>query len=214
MKHKFRHFKNTAGRLAPYISPYRTGFFLSILMVCLTTLTLSISPTVEGLATSLLVKNAQDMLAGLPGACVQFDRLLGFLFILLGLYLLKTLTQSVMAFALTNSIQSAMHDLRDAVERKLARLPVKYFDTNAFGDVLSRVTNDLDTLSNGLQQTLMQILSGILQIILAFVMMLTINRLMTAVVFLIVPAAVLITRFVVSRSQRLFRGQCRAESSP
>ena len=89
MKHKFRHFKNTAGRLAPYISPYRTGFFLSILMVCLTTLTLSISPTVEGLATSLLVKNAQDMLAGIPGACVQFDRLLGFLFILLGLYLLK-----------------------------------------------------------------------------------------------------------------------------
>ena len=207
MKHKFRHFKNTAGRLAPYISPYRTGFFLSILMVCLTTLTLSISPTVEGFATSLLVKNAQDMLAGIPGACVQFDRLLGFLFILLGLYLLKTLTQSVMAFALTNSIQSAMHDLRDAVERKLARLPVKYFDTNAFGDVLSRVTNDLDTLSNGLQQTLMQILSGILQIILAFVMMLTINGLMTAVVFLIVPAAVLITRFVVSRSQRLFLRQ-------
>ena len=207
MKHKFRHFKNTAGRLALYISPYRTGFFLSILMVCLTTLTLSISPTVEGLATSLLVKNAQDMLAGIPGACVQFDRLLGFLFILLCLYLLKTLTQSVMAFALTNSIQSAMHDLRDAVERKLARLPVKYFDTNAFGDVLSRVTNDLDTLSNGLQQTLMQILSGILQIILAFVMMLTINGLMTAVVFLIVPAAVLITRFVVSRSQRLFLRQ-------
>ena len=207
MKHKFRHFKNTAGRLAPYISPYRTGFFLSILMVCLTTLTLSISPTVEGLATSLLVKNAQDMLAGIPGACVQFDRLLGFLFILLGLYLLKTLTQSVMAFTLTGSIQSAMHDLRDAVEKKLARLPVKYFDAHPFGDVLSRVTNDLDTLSTGLQQTLMQILSGILQIILAFAMMLSINRLMTAVVFLIVPSAVLITRFVVIRSQKLFLGQ-------
>ena len=123
-----------------------------------------------------------------PGASVEFDRLGRLIAVLLGLYLLKTLTQSVMAFALTGSIQSAMHDLRDAVEKKLARLPVKYFDAHPFGDVLSRVTNDLDTLSNGLQQTLMQILSGILQIILAFAMMLSINRLMAAVVFLIVPS--------------------------
>ena len=207
MKHKIRYLKNTAGRLAPFISPYKGGFFLSVLMVCLTTLTLSISPAVEGLATTLLVQNARDLMRKVPGASVEFDRLGRLIAVLLGLYLLKTLTQSVMAFALTGSIQSAMHDLRDAVEKKLARLPVKYFDAHPFGDVLSRVTNDLDTLSNGLQQTLMQILSGILQIILAFAMMLSINRLMAAVVFLIVPSAVLITRFVVIRSQKLFLGQ-------
>ena len=207
MKHKIRYLKNTAGRLAPFISPYKGGFFLSVLMVCLTTLTLSISPSVEGMATTLLVQNARDLMRKVPGASVEFDRLGRLIAVLLGLYLLKTLTQSVMAFALTGSIQSAMHDLRDAVEKKLARLPVKYFDAHPFGDVLSRVTNDLDTLSNGLQQTLMQILSGILQIILAFAMMLSINRLMAAVVFLIVPSAVLITRFVVIRSQKLFLGQ-------
>ena len=207
MKHKIRYLKNTAGRLAPFISPYKGGFFLSVLMVCLTTLTLSISPSVEGVATTLLVQNARDLMRKVPGASVEFDRLGRLIAVLLGLYLLKTLTQSVMAFALTGSIQSAMHDLRDAVEKKLARLPVKYFDAHPFGDVLSRVTNDLDTLSNGLQQTLMQILSGILQIILAFAMMLSINRLMAAVVFLIVPSAVLITRFVVIRSQKLFLGQ-------
>ena len=207
MKHKIRYLKNTAGRLAPFISPYKGGFFLSVLMVCLTTLTLSISPAVEGMATTLLVQNARDLMRKVPGASVEFDHLGRLIAVLLGLYLLKTLTQSVMAFALTGSIQSAMHDLRDAVEKKLARLPVKYFDAHPFGDVLSRVTNDLDTLSNGLQQTLMQILSGILQIILAFAMMLSINRLMTAVVFLIVPSAVLITRFVVIRSQKLFLGQ-------
>ena len=207
MKHKIRYLKNTADRLAPFISPYKGGFFLSVLMVCLTTLTLSISPAVEGLATTLLVQNARDLMRKVPGASVEFDHLGRLIAVLLGLYLLKTLTQSVMAFALTGSIQSAMHDLRDAVEKKLARLPVKYFDAHPFGDVLSRVTNDLDTLSTGLQQTLMQILSGILQIILAFAMMLSINRLMTAVVFLIVPSAVLITRFVVIRSQKLFLGQ-------
>ena len=207
MKHKIRYLKNTAGRLAPFISPYKGGFFLSVLMVCLTTLTLSISPSVEGMATTLLVQNARDLMRKVPGASVEFDRLGRLIAVLLGLYLLKTLTQSVMAFALTGSIQSAMHDLRDAVEKKLARLPVKYFDAHPFGDVLSRVTNALDTLSNGLPQTLMQILSGILQIILAFAMMLSINRLMAAVVFLIVPSAVLITRFVVIRSQKLFLGQ-------
>lgn len=207
MKHKIRYLKNIAGRLAPFISPYKGGFFLSVLMVCLTTLTLSISPAVEGMATTLLVQNARDLMRKVPGASVEFDRLGRLIAVLLGLYLLKTLTQSVMAFSLTGSIQSAMHDLRDAVEKKLARLPVKYFDAHPFGDVLSRVTNDLDTLSNGLQQTLMQILSGILQIILAFAMMLSINRLMAAVVFLIVPSAVLITRFVVIRSQKLFLGQ-------
>ena len=207
MKHKIRYLKNTAGRLAPFISPYKGGFFLSVLMVCLTTLTLSISPSVEGMATTLLVQNARDLMRKVPGASVEFDHLGRLIAVLLGLYLLKTLTQSVLAFALTGSIQSAMHDLRDAVEKKLARLPVKYFDAHPFGDVLSRVTNDLDTLSNGLQQTLMQILSGILQIILAFAMMLSINRLMAAVVFLIVPSAVLITRFVVIRSQKLFLGQ-------
>ena len=207
MKHKIRYLKNTADRLAPFISPYKGGFFLSVLMVCLTTLTLSISPAVEGMATTLLVQNARDLMRKVPGASVEFDRLGRLIAVLLGLYLLKTLTQSVMAFAITGSIQSAMHDLRDAVEKKLARLPVKYFDAHPFGDVLSRVTNDLDTLSNGLQQTLMQILSGILQIILAFAMMLSINRLMAAVVFLIVPSAVLITRFVVIRSQKLFLGQ-------
>ena len=207
MKHKIRYLKNTADRLAPFISPYKSGFFLSVLMVCLTTLTLSISPSVEGMATTLLVQNARDLMRKVPGASVEFDHLGRLIAVLLGLYLLKTLTQSVMAFALTGSIQSAMHDLRDAVEKKLARLPVKYFDAHPFGDVLSRVTNDLDTLSTGLQQTLMQILSGILQIILAFAMMLSINRLMAAVVFLIVPSAVLITRFVVIRSQKLFLGQ-------
>ena len=207
MKHKIRYLKNTADRLAPFISPYKGGFFLFFFMVCLTTLTLSISPAVEGMATTLLVQNARDLMRKVPGASVEFDRLGRLIAVLLGLYLLKTLTQSVMAFALTGSIQSAMHDLRDAVEKKLARLPVKYFDAHPFGDVLSRVTNDLDTLSNGLQQTLMQILSGILQIILAFAMMLSINRLMAAVVFLIVPSAVLITRFVVIRSQKLFLGQ-------
>ncbi len=207
MKHKLGHFGSVVRKLLPFIAPYKGGFILSVLMVCVTTGALAVSPSVEGMATSLLVKNAADMINHVPGAGVEFDKLLRIIAMLLLLYIAKTVSQSVMAFALTNSIQSAMHDLRDAVENKISRLPVKYFDTHQFGDVLSRVTNDLDTVSNALQQTVMQILSGILTLCLAFFMMFRINVFMTWVVFLIIPAALLITKFVVKRSQRLFIDQ-------
>ena len=204
MKHRLSRLRQTAGKLLPFILPYKAGLILSVLMVLVTTLALGISPYVEGLTTTLLVNNARDMLAKVPGAEVDFKGLSRFLFTLLLLYLTKTLSQGVMAFSLTGSIQNAMHDLRQAVDVKLSRLPVSYFDSRPFGDVLSRITNDLDTLSNGLQQTLMQIISGILQILLAFFMMSRIHVGMTLVVFLIVPSAALITRFVVLRSQKLF----------
>ena len=207
MKHKLGHFGSVVRKVLPFIAPYKGGFILSVLMVCVTTGALAVSPSVEGMATSLLVKNAADMINHVPGAGVEFDKLLRIIAMLLLLYIAKTVSQSVMAFALTNSIQSAMHDLRDAVENKISRLPVKYFDTHQFGDVLSRVTNDLDTVSNALQQTVMQILSGILTLCLAFFMMFRINVFMTWVVFLIIPAALLITKFVVKRSQRLFIDQ-------
>lgn len=204
MKHNLAHYRKTARKLVPFIAPYRLSFLMSVAMVCVTTLALAISPSVEGMATSLLVSDAADLLNHVPGAGIRFDQLLQLLTLLFLLYLTKTISQGVMAFTLTGSIQNSMHDLRNAVEQKLTRLPVQYFDARPFGDVLSRVTNDLDTVSNALQQTIMQILSGILSILLAFFMMLRINAPMTALVFLIIPAAILITRFIVRRSQQLF----------
>lgn len=207
MNKKLQKFKNMMHQLAPFISPYKWGFFMAIAMVVVTNVAMSIAPTVEGQITSTLMKNAMDMANGVAGAGVEFGVILDIIILLLIIYGIKTVSQIVLTFCLTNSIQNAMHDLRNAVQNKIRRLPVRYFDSNQFGDVLSRITNDIDTVSNALQQTLMQIISGILSVSLAIYMMSRIHLGMTAIVLFIIPSALLITRFIVKRSQKRFKAQ-------
>lgn len=207
MSKKWQAFKVSIRQLAPFISPYKWGFIMAMIMVIVSCFALSVSPMVEGMITSLLMKNATDIANNVPGAGVEFDNVLMIIGMLVGLYLLKTISQSITTITLTNSIQSAMHDLRDALQAKIRKLPVSYFDTHQYGDVLSRITNDVDTLSNALQQTLTEMVRGVLMLVLAIVMMFYINVLMTCVVLLIIPAALLITRIVVKRSQKKFQAQ-------
>ena len=100
-----------------------------------------------------------------------------------------------------------MHDLRNEVQNKIRRLPVRYFDTNSFGDVLSRVTNDVEAVSNALQQSFSQVISGILTLVLALWMMFSINRVMACIACLIIPVGALITRGIVKISQSQFKAQ-------
>lgn len=207
MNKKWQTFKKSVQQLVPFIAPYKWGFIMAMVMVVVTCLSLSISPMVEGMITSLLMKNATDIANQVSGAGVEFDKVMMIIGMLVGLYLLKTISQSITTITLTNSIQSAMHDLRDALQAKIRKLPVSYFDTHQYGDVLSRITNDVDTLSNALQQTLTELIRGVLMLTLAIIMMFTINVVMTCVVLLIIPAALLITRIVVKRSQKKFQAQ-------
>ena len=120
-----------------------------------------------------------------------------------GSYLTRALLLLASAFFLTNAIQQTMHDLRGALQKKIQKMPVSYFDEHAFGDVLSCVTNDVDTLSNALQQTLTRVISGILTFILAVAMMLRINLLMTMLALVIIPLVILITKYS-SNAHRIF----------
>lgn len=138
---------------------------------------------------------------------MHFDVILRILAVLLVIYLIKTLAQIIGTFWLTNSIQNAMHDMRNEVQNKIRRLPVRYFDNHKFGDILSRVTNDVETVSNALQQSFIQIVTGILTLALAITMMFTIQPLMACISILIIPISLLITRGVVSRSQKQFKAQ-------
>ncbi|MBS5113271.1 MAG: ABC transporter ATP-binding protein [Coprobacillus cateniformis] len=207
MSKKWQTFKTSVKQLSPFISPYKWGFFTAMFMVIVTCFALSVSPMVEGMMTSLLMKNAMDIANKVEGAGVEFDKVMQIMMVLLGLYLLKTASQSVTTITLTNSIQNAMHDLRNALQDKIRKLPVSYFDTHQYGDILSRITNDVDTLSNALQQTLTEMIRGTLMLILAIIMMFNINVFMTFVVLLIIPAALLITKVIVKRSQRKFQAQ-------
>lgn len=190
--------------LAPFISPYKKSFLISLLMVVITNVCLAVSPAIEGMITTQL---ANDVMASLP---VNLQLILQYMMILLGIYLIKTVSQIVCVYALTNSIQNAMHDLRNAVQNKIRRLPVRYFDSNKFGDVLSRITNDIDMVSNALQQSLTQIISGVLSVSLAIIMMLRINLIMTLVALIIIPLMLIITKVVVHHSQSKFSAQQKA----
>lgn len=207
MNKKWQVLKNSLQQMAPFFLPYKWGFVIALLMIVVTCFSLSISPMIEGMMTSLLMENAMDMLHHIPGAHVEYDRVMEIIVMLLGIYLLKTVSQSITIVTLTNSIQKMMHDLRNALQEKIRKLPVSYFDQHQYGDVLSRITNDVDTLSNALQQTLTEMMRGILMLMLAIFMMFRIHVLMTCIVLLIIPAALLITRFIVKRSQKKFQAQ-------
>lgn len=207
MNKKWQTFKRAIHQISPFLSPYKWGFFIAIAMIVVTCFALSISPMIEGMLTSLLMENAMDIMQNVEGAGVDFQRVIEIMMMLLGFYCLKTVSQSITIVTLTNSIQKTMHDLRNALQDKIRKLPVSYFDNHKYGDVLSRITNDVDTLSNALQQTLTEIIRGVLMLILAIVMMIRIHILMTCIVLLIIPAATIITKVIVKRSQKKFQAQ-------
>lgn len=207
MHKSIKKFKRNIAMLRPYIGPRKWSFLGAVFMVIVSVAAMTTSPRIEGMITTQLSKDAVNIMKKAEGAGVQFDIVIKILLLLAVIYLIKTVSQIVSVFLLTNSIQAAMHDLRNDVQDKIRRLPVRYFDTNSFGDVLSRVTNDIETISGALQQSFSQIISGVLTLILALTMMFTIQPIMACIALCIIPLALLVTRFVVKKSQKQFDAQ-------
>ena len=207
MRKKIKEIGRMLGKLKPFLAPYALQLFVSVFMIVISIGAITAAPRIEGMITSRLAADLADMASGAEGARIHFEVIRNILLVLLAIYLTKTVSQIVGSFCLTNSIQNAMHDLRNEVQNKIRRLPVRYFDTNSFGDVLSRVTNDVEAVSNALQQSFSQVISGILTLILALWMMLSINKLMACIAFLIIPVGALITRGIVRISQSQFKAQ-------
>ena len=207
MRKKIKEIGRMLGKLKPFLAPYALQLFVSVFMIVISIGAITAAPRIEGMITSRLAADLADMASGAEGARIHFEVIRNILLVLLAIYLTKTVSQIVGSFCLTNSIQNAMHDLRNEVQNKIRRLPVRYFDTNSFGDVLSRVTNDVEAVSNALQQSFSQVISGILTLILALWMMFSINKLMACIAFLIIPVGALITRGIVRISQSQFKAQ-------
>lgn len=190
--------------ITDYVKPYKGRFLVAIFMTVFATVIYTVNPTIEGFVTTQLAKDAEEILNGVEGAHVHFDKVFRILAVLATSYVTRALALLISAFFLTNAIQQTMHDLRGALQKKIQKMPVSYFDEHAFGDVLSCVTNDVDTLSNALQQTLTRVISGILTFILAVSMMFRIHVYMTLIALIIIPLVALITKIFVRRSQKLF----------
>lgn len=193
--------------LMNFLRPYKGGLILGLLMVVVANITFAVMPVVEGEMTTQLFSDGEAILKGVEGAHVHFDVIFGIMGTLVIIYIIKTVSQLITAVFLTRVLQQAMCDISNALQKKIQRLPVRYFDDHAFGDVLSCVTNDVDTLSNALQETLQRVLAAILTFIFVIGMMFYIHTILACIAILIIPLSLIVTRFFVTRSQKLFDTQ-------
>ena len=194
-------------KITPFIKPYKMGFLLAILLIIDAAVFTAHAPKTEGLIITQLTNDSFDLIRGVEGASVNFSYIIRVLILLLFVYLGNVLATYGASFLLTNSIQNSMKDLRGAVQDKIRRLPVSYFDKNSYGDVLSRITNDIDTISNALQQSLSQVVNSVLSVGLALIMMFSINVRMALVAMIIIPLSFIVSRIVVGKSQGYFKMQ-------
>ena len=206
MNKKLSSCKRIVSGLKPFISPYKWEFAGAVLMVIISVVTMVSAPSVEGMITTQLASDL-SLAESIGKLQVNFDEITKIMLMLAFIYLAKTLSQVFAVIWLTNAIQHAMQDLRNALQSKIRRLPVRYFDSHQFGDVLSRITNDVDAISNALQQSFVNVVTGVLTIILALIMMFRIHVLMACIAFLIIPLSLLITIFIVRHSQKRFKAQ-------
>ena len=199
--------KHVFSKLFPFFKPYLIPLIGGFVLIFFAAVFTAAAPITEGLITTQLTSDAKDIIAHVPGAGVNFEYITYVLFVLAGFYIAAAACSYAYNFCLTNAIQNAMFDLRNAIEKKLQKLPVSYFDKHAYGDILSRITNDVDTLSNALQQSLPQIVNAIFVIIFAYTMMFTINVWMALIALILIPGTFFLSRFIIKKSQRLFQAK-------
>jgi len=196
--------KRTISKITPFIKNYKWSFIGAIAFIISSAVFTALAPRTEGLIITQLTKDFEKLIKGVEGATVNFTYIYKVLVLLLFVYVGSAGFTIIANFLLANAIQNTMKDIRSNVQRKISKLPVKYFDGNSYGDVLSRITNDVDTISNALQQSFLQVVNAFLSILLALIMMYSINLKLALLASLIIPISLLITRFIVGKSQNLF----------
>jgi ATP-binding cassette subfamily B protein len=233
---KAKDFKGTMRRLVGELRPERTLLIMVVLLAVASVAFAVVGPKILGNATNILfegVVNGQipagttkeqavaglraqgqdriaDMISSMPlnpGEGIDFDALARTLALLAGVYLVSALFQWMQSYLMAGVAQRAIYRLRRQADEKLARLPLKYFDDHPRGDVLSRMTNDIDNISQSLQQSLTQIITSALTIIGVLIMMLTISWLLALISVLVVPISVVIIVIIAKRSQKQFAKQ-------
>ncbi|GCF93374.1 ABC transporter [Enterococcus florum] len=186
-------------RLMHYIDPYRGTFILVLLLTIVTLLMNTLMPYLSGLPTTEISRNIQQ------NETINFDYVFKCLVAIIVVGLIYSGTQLASGWLMANVVQSAMRDLREDIERKINRLPVSYFDRNKQGNILSRVTNDVDAVSNAMQQAIIKLVNAVLGILFAIAMMFYINPLMAVISMIMIPASLWISRKIIQVSQKDFQ---------
>ena len=202
---KAKDFKGSLKKLFRYMSAFKVHmFFVAVFAVCGTIFNIA-GPKILGKATTEIFNGLVSTVSG--GSGMDFGKIGRILLITLGLYVISALCSFIQGIIMTGVSQKTTYRLRKEISEKINRMPMNYFDTKPVGEVLSRVTNDVDTLGQSLNQSATQLITSVTTLIGVLVMMLSISPLMTVVALLILPISVGLISFVMKHSQKYFSGQ-------
>ncbi len=204
---KAKDFKGTIKRLAKYLLPKKWTFVVVIFFAILGTIFATISPFILGMATDKLFEGFKDRFEGDVGALIDYAYIGRILLILIGLFLISSLFTYIMQYIMADVAQRTVYDMRQVISDKFTKLPLKYYDGRTHGEVLSRVTNDMDNIANTLQQSLLQLITAVITIVGTLVMMFIISPLLTIIALVSIPLSVLVTKAVATKSQAYFKAQ-------
>lgn len=202
---KARDFRGTMGKLLEYIGAYKLSIVVVLIFAIASTIFVIVGPKILGQATTKLFEGSLAQLAGTGS--IDFTYIANIVLLLLGLYLLSAFFGYLQGWIMAGVSMKVTYRLREDIANKINRLPLKYFDTNNHGEVLSRVTNDVDTISQTLNQSLSQIVTSVTSMVGVLIMMLSISWAMTIVALIMIPLSFGIIALIIGKSQKYFKEQ-------
>lgn len=202
---KAKDFKGTVKKLWRYLSKYKIALIIVILFTIASTVFSVIGPKILGNATTELFNGVISKYTG--GAGINFTKIGKILLFLLALYICSAIFSYIQGIIMTNISQKLAYRLRKEVSKKINKLPMKFYDNKTHGEILSVITNDIDTLSQNLNIEATQVISSVATIIGILIMMFSIDWIMTLVALLTLPLSIVIIAFIMKKSQGYFKSQ-------
>ncbi|MDM8248243.1 ABC transporter ATP-binding protein [Lacrimispora saccharolytica] len=202
---KAKDFKGSMKNLIVYMSRYKFRLCLVLLCAIAGTTFSIVGPKILGKATTELFNGLVAKVQGTGG--IDFEKIGQILLSVMALYLVSAAFSLIQGFVMTGISNDVSYSLRKEISQKINRMPMKYFESRTYGEVLSRVTNDVDMLQQGISQSITQLITSVTTLIGVLIMMIAINGWMTLAAFLILPVSMLIITTVMKRSQKFFRDQ-------
>lgn len=203
---KPKNFKATFKRLLRYLKPRQNRLIAVFIAAILSTVFMIVGPKIMGMAITELFEGAYNKLTG-TGTGIDFGTIGQILMLLAGLYVFSSLFNYIQQYIMSTVAQDTVYDLRQDVNKKLEKLPLNYFDSRPNGEILSRMTNDIDTIGSTLQQSLTQFITSVVTLIGIIIMMLTISPWLTLIAFVSLPLSLFVIQPILKRSQKQFANQ-------
>lgn len=207
MGEKANDFSGTMKQLMKYMSKYKIAIIAVLLFAIGSTVFSIVGPKILGKATTKIFEGLMAKVSGTGG--IDFGAIEKILLILVCLYLVSALFSFVQGYIMSGISQKISYEMRNQILEKINRMPMKYFDTKTHGEILSRITNDIDTLGMSLNQSLTQLITSVTTMVGILIMMLSISWIMTLAALVIIPLSLFAVRKVVGRSQKYFKKQQR-----